>query len=134
DTAVVVAQAAWVGAEGDGEALELLELRREEVAGRAVDEEPPVPRPLAERVRLAEDVVVGVVEHAGVAHRGECGNGARGAHAVFELEELRAELDIGEAAPAELEVVLRVLVGGDALVFDACLDATDLAPICFRER
>ena len=66
--------------------------------------------------------MISVRERAGGPQRVECCDGPRFVDAVVELEELRAELDIGQRASAELEVVLRIFVRGDALVLDASFD------------
>ena len=54
--------------------------------------------------------------------------------AVDELEELHGELDVGQRAPPELEVELRVLARRDALAFDARLHAAHLAHVVVGER
>ena len=54
--------------------------------------------------------------------------------AVLQLEELHAELDVGQRAAPELEVELRVLARWDALALDARLHAAHLARVGVGER
>src|SRR5439155_9884907 len=114
DPSVLVAQLDRRRVERPGQAGELLGLRRQRVAGSALDEEPPVPRPLTEPVGVGQDVAVVAIERAGAHQLVERGDRPRAGNAVLQLQELRGELDVGERATAQLEVELCVVGGWDA--------------------
>src|SRR5207253_2559719 len=81
---------------------------------------------LAEPVRGAQHLAVGLAQRAVGHQRGQRGHRPGGPHTSLQLQQLRGPLDVGQRASPELEVELRVLAGGDALALDPRLDAADL--------
>src|SRR3546814_20811340 len=75
------------------------------------------------------------LRHVARGHQGvECAGRVGAGGPVAQLEQLHRPLDVRERAGPELEVDLRVLVGGDALLLDAHLHPADVASVLGRER
>ena len=100
-------------------------------AARQVD---AVAGPLAEAIRLGQRRVIRVLEDPTISQPVKRSDGRCLPHAVLQLQELRGELDVGQRAPPELEVELRIVARRDALALDARLDAPDLADFVVGER
>src|SRR3546814_10545095 len=64
----------------------------------------------------------------------ECAERVGAGEPVAQLEQLHRPLDVRERAGPELEVDLRVLVGGDALLLDAHLHPADVASVLGRSE